>query len=178
MKANIGKFPKTGKRRIDIKIDNFDTWSFDHTISLIVLPALIQLKETMHGIPNDFNYDDSADYHTQHVFDFMKEDADKVFDMGCEKWRETLDKMIWSFLQIGLEDDYDSKYHHGLMDISWEKTDNTYLNPVTGKSEPAYSAVDKNPGGYWYDVIGHRLHEQRIQEGLDLFAKYFRSLWD
>jgi hypothetical protein len=38
--------------------------------------------------------------------------------------------------------------------------------------------VDKNPDAHWYDSEGHTLHEDRIQEGLDLFGKYFRALWD
>jgi hypothetical protein len=38
--------------------------------------------------------------------------------------------------------------------------------------------VDKNPGAHWYDAEGHLLHEERIQEGLELFGKYYRSLWD
>jgi hypothetical protein len=44
--------------------------------------------------------------------------------------------------------------------------------------EKAYEMVDENPGEHWYDHIGHELHEERIQEGLELFGKYFRSLWD
>ena len=33
MKINIGKFPKksSGKRKINIEIDNYDTWNLDHT---------------------------------------------------------------------------------------------------------------------------------------------------
>jgi hypothetical protein len=38
--------------------------------------------------------------------------------------------------------------------------------------------VDKDPNSHWFDGDGLELHEKRIQEGLDLFAKYFRSLWD
>jgi hypothetical protein len=38
--------------------------------------------------------------------------------------------------------------------------------------------VDKNPDEHWYDHIGHQLHEARIQEGLELFGKYYRNLWD
>jgi hypothetical protein len=38
--------------------------------------------------------------------------------------------------------------------------------------------VDKDPDAHWYDAEGHKLHEDRIQEGLELFGKYYRSLWD
>jgi hypothetical protein len=64
------------------------------------------------------------------------------------------------------------------MDFEWVKTDRTVNNPITGKIEKTFQMVDKNPNEHWYDFEGHQLHEARIQEGLDLFGKHFRSLWD
>lgn len=177
MKASLGRYLRTKERKIDIKIDKFDTWSLDHTLALIILPALIQLKQTKIGTPGSFVNDSAEDFHDQATFDFMKEDADEVFQKGYDEWDDTLDKMIWSFQQIALGD-YDSKYHHGEIDIAWEKTDKQYPNPTTGKMEGTWHMVDKNPGEHWYDSVGHQLHEERIQEGLELFGKHFRSLWD
>ena len=34
-----------------VKIDHYDTWSMDHTLSHIVLPMLKQLKKDKHGSP-------------------------------------------------------------------------------------------------------------------------------
>jgi hypothetical protein len=85
--------------------------------------------------------------------------------------------MIWSFQQIAF-DDYGDKYHHGEMKMDWEKSDKQYNNPLTGKMEDTFTMIDKNPDEHWYDAEGHLLHEERVQEGLDLFAKYFRALWD
>ena len=177
MRVKLGRYLNSKERKIDIQIDKFDTWSLDHTLSLIILPALIQLKLTKHGVPSEFVNDSAEDYHDQATFDFMKEDKDEVFQKGCDAWDETLDKMIWSFQQIALAD-YDTKYHHGDIKIGWKKSDKQYPNPVTGKSEPTYEMVDENPDEHWYDQVGHALHEERIQEGVDLFAKYFRNLWD
>jgi hypothetical protein len=178
MKVNIGRYlKKSNGRKIDVQIDKFDTWSLDHTLALIILPALIQLKHTKHGVPSDFVDDTAQDYHSQTVFDFMLEDKDDVFQKGCDKWEETLDKMIWSFQQIALED-YDDKYHHGEMKMGWEDTKKNYTNSATGKTETTYRLIDLNPGEHWYDSDGHQLHEQRIQEGLELFGKYYRALWD
>jgi hypothetical protein len=44
--------------------------------------------------------------------------------------------------------------------------------------EDKFQMVDKNPTEHWYDGVGHLKHEERIKEGLDLFGKYYRSLWD
>ena len=38
--------------------------------------------------------------------------------------------------------------------------------------------VDKNPTEHWYDIVGHQKHDERIQEVLELFGKFFRTLWD
>lgn len=179
MKVNLRRYKRgPGERKLDIKIDPWDTYSLDHNISLIILPMLLQLKYTKNGIPSDMVNSIGSDIDSNYTFDFIKDDEKEVFEMGCDKWDETLDKMIWSFAQLSIQDDYDDKYHHGTMDMGWEKTGKQFLNPLTGKMEETYTVVDKNPGEHWYDYIGHQLHDKRIQEGIDLFAKYFRALWD
>jgi hypothetical protein len=179
MKVNLSRYPKgNGKRRINVEIDPFDTWGLDHTLATIILPALIQLKNTKHGVPNEFTSRVGGDFDNNLVFDFIKEDDNIVFDQLCDSWDEVLDKMIWSFLQLSIEDDYDNNYHHGKMETDWVESDYTYTDPITGKIEKTYQMVDKNPEEHWYDQIGNQEHEKRIQEGLELFGKHFRDLWD
>lgn len=176
MKVNIRNFRKSSQERsINIQIDQWDTYSLDHTAALIILPLLLQLKNTQHGVPNEFAYRVGGDMDDNYCFDFIKDDDIEVFDKGCQRWSDTLDKMIWSFQQIAM-DDYDSQYHHGQAKIYWKPIEIT--NPSTGQVEEMFEMVDKNPNEHWYDYIGHRLHEEKIQEGLDLFSKHFRSLWD
>lgn len=177
MKVNIRKYNKNSDRKIDVEIERFDTWSLDHTLAHIILPALIQLKETKHGVPSDFADAGGEDYNQQDSFDFYKETHEDAFAERCKQWDEVLDKMIWSFQQISL-DEYDAKYHHGTPKYDFVETANLYPNPVTGKMEKTYQMVDKNPNEHWYDHVGHQLHEERIQEGLELFGKYYRALWD
>lgn len=178
MKVKIGRYPKgDGARRINVEINEYDTWGLDHTLALIILPALIQLKQNKHGVPSEFIERIGGDMDRNYCFDFIKDDEDEVFDQLCDKWNEVFDKMIWSFQQIVL-DDYDDKYHHGKMDIGWKQTEKQYPNPLTGQMEHMYEMVDNNPDEHWYDYVGHMLHEERIQEGLELFGKYYRNLWD
>lgn len=178
MKVKIGKFPKTtNRRKIDVQIDKFDTWSLDHTLAHIIYPALLQLKATKHGIPSDFAMTGGEDYLDQESFDFYKETHDECFEIRCEQWNDVLDKMIWSFGQLIVED-YSDKYHHGNAEYDWKKTDTMYPNPITGKLEATYQMVDKNPDEHWVDHEGLKIHEERIQEGLELFGKYYRNLWD
>lgn len=179
MKVNIGKFPKksTGKRKINIEIDNYDTWNLDHTLALIIYPALLQLKATKQGVPSEFADVGGENHGMQDSFDFYEESHEDAWKVGLERWDETLDKMIWSFEQL-LKGEYDDQYHHGDAEYDWVKTDKTYPNPITGKVEDTFQMVDKNPNEHWYDHVGHMKHEERIQEGLELFGRHFRSLWD
>jgi len=177
MKVNLGKYPKISSRRVSVEIERFDTYSLDHTLAHIILPALLQLKATKHGIPHEFADAGGADYESQESFDFYKESHDWAFEQKVKEWDLVLDKMIWSFQQIAF-DDYDQEYHHGKTEYDWVKTDKQFPNPITGKMEDTFQMVDKNPEDHWYDHIGHQLHEERIQEGLELFGKYYRHLWD
>jgi hypothetical protein len=167
MKISIGKFPKNSRRKINIQIDPYDTWNLDHTMAMIIYPALIQLRDVKHGVPSEFATVGGEDWNQQQSFDFYAETLNECFELGVERWHKVLDKMIWSFQQLCL-DDYDEKYHHGEIKISWSDTDPLGMSTM----------IDENPDEHWYDHVGHMLHEERIQEGLDLFGKYYRNLWD
>ena len=177
MKVDIGKYLKRGERKISVNIENHDTYSLDHTLAHIIYPALLQLKETQHGVPSAFTEVGGEDYLEQDSFDFYKETHKDAFDEKVKEWHLVLDKMIWSFEQL-IKDEYSDLYHHGKAKFDWIKTDKQFPNPMSGKMEDTYQMVDKNPDEHWYDAEGHQLHEERMQEGFELFGKYFRNLWD
>ena len=134
MKIKIGKFPKhrfyhnwlydrfgySPKQKTSIRIDKYDTWSMDHTLAPIILPMLVQLKETKHGAPwvavadvpkelrptkkdiNAYNKDGSTD--------------DKFF----KRWDWVLDEMIWAFEQK-CRDDWMSDYDYNKWDSEGAK---------------------------------------------------------
>ena len=119
MKVNISKYPKkfTTERKISVQIDDFDTWSLDHTLAIIIYPALVKYKEDSKVTGHPCLGSDDVESCTSGV-------------CGCEtKWQEMLDKMIYSFKSI-IDDEF---------------------------SETA--------------------EEKKIQEGLELFGKYYRGLW-
>jgi hypothetical protein len=167
MKVSMGKYPKHVARRIDIQIDTFDTWSLDHTLAMIIYPALLQLREVKHGVPVEFAEVGGEDWDQQTSFNFYAETTDECHKLGVARWNETMDKMIWSFQQLCF-DDYSDTYHHGEIKMGWKEVD------ADGLAE----MIDENPDEHWYDQIGHQLHEERIQEGLELFGKYYQHLWD
>lgn len=178
MKVNIGKYKKNGSSRItQVQIDKFDTWSMDNTLANIILPALLQLRATKMGIPAEFADVGGADYDSQDSFDFYKDTHNESFDLAVKRWEEILDKMIWSFQQLALED-YEEQYRYGTPEYDWVPSNEKYLNPVNNQMEDTFQMVNKNPEEHWLDIEGLRKHEERIQEGLELFGKYYRHLWD
>ena len=177
MKINIGKYPKTKPQKVVVEIERHDTWNMGHTLALIIYPMLLKLKEEKQGIPGEFADAGGENYVDQKSFEFYEESHDWAFQEKCKEWDVVLDKMIWSFEQL-IDDDWESKYHHGKHETEWVECEKTMLNPVTGKMEKMYQMKDKNPDGHWYDAEGHRLHQERMQEGFELFGKYYQNLWD
>lgn len=175
MKVKIGKFLKTKPQQISIEIDKHDTWGLDHTLAYIIYPALLQLKVAKHGVPGEFAMVGGEDYLEQRCFDFYQETHADAFDEKIKEWDLVLDKMIWSFQQI-LMDDWQDKYYHGDQTIDWVPNEDKFLNPITGKLEETYTMKHKE--GYWSDTEGLRMHQERIEEGLRLFGKYYQALWD
>ena len=52
MKVSIGPYTDDGEEQeMSIHIDDYDTWSMDHTLAPVILPMLVQLKDTKHGAP-------------------------------------------------------------------------------------------------------------------------------
>jgi hypothetical protein len=172
MKVNIGKYPKHTGRKFDIKIEKFDTWSLDSTLALIILPALIQLKQAKKGVPSIFinRYPHDHTYN-QCEFEFMDEYNDDDLTIPEKKWNDVLDKMIWSFQQL-CNDDIDRKYHHGIAKHKLIPG----VDPTT--NDKTYQVVDLNPNDHFYDDVGYTLHEERINQGLELFGKHLRDLWE
>lgn len=176
MKVNIGKYNKIG-RKVDVSFIPSDIYSFDHTLAYIILPGLLMIKESKVGVPSQFATVGGEEYDQQLSFDFYKETANEMFEVGCKRWEEVLDKMIWSFQQI-VEDNYNDKYHYGEPDYGFEESDEQAVNPLTNKNEKLYTMIDKNPDEHWFDLEGLTEHQNRIQEGLELFGKHYLSLWD
>lgn len=113
MKVKIGKFPThrfyhnwlydwfgyTPKQKTSIRIDRYDTWSMDHTLAPIILPMLVQLKETKHGAPAVDIEDVPKELRPTNTEEWQKlykeggETDDKYFD----RWDWVLNEMIYAF---------------------------------------------------------------------------------
>lgn len=162
------------KRKVNIHIDNYDTWSMDNTLALIILPMLIQLNKTKHGSP----YTDDAD-----VPEYLRSTAapKKVNDYDTDayhfdRWDWILREMIWTFKQL-VSDDGENQFYSGKHDISWKPTD-IGGNEVSEENAEFFE-LQKGPNDtFSIDMEGLQAYNERIANGLRLFGKYYRALWD
>jgi len=86
------------KRKVEVRIDPYDTWSMDHTLGLIIVPMLKQLKATKHGSPSVSDADVPEELRSPMGY-LATEDYD-VDDNYHKRWDWVMDEMIWAFEQI------------------------------------------------------------------------------
>jgi len=148
---------KRNSQKIRVRIDRWDTWSMDHTLAPIILPMLVQLKETKHGAPMVDMKDVPKELRaTKKQLDAHRKNGD-VDPKHCERWDWVLDEMIWAFEQK-CRDDWREDYYGPYI----ESEDD---NPLSGHFE-------------WVDDEGRNAHQARMTNGFKLFGTYFENLWD
>jgi hypothetical protein len=127
------------------------------------LPRLKRFRAGLYSHPTEFSSDaDDPNLSNQLYFDFVKDV--EVNRSGLDKWKEVLDKIIWSM-----------ENHDKLVDPIYPKDyDHRQVVVSVSDSGTVFKAADERPLD-WTPVLNH---EKRIQEGFDLFGKHFRNLWD
>jgi hypothetical protein len=147
------------QRQVYVRIDRYDTWSMDHTLSYIIVPMLKQLQATKHGAPNvdDEDVPEPLRSTAPGARDRCEEEWD-LDDYFFERWDWVLGEMIWAFEQQ-LDDEADSKfYDHG--------------NKVEGES------LEDSIKRMKVDEAGLKAWQDRKRNGYRLFGKYYEALWD
>lgn len=106
------------EQKIKVKIDPWDTWSMDHTLAHIVVPMLVQLKESKHGAPLVDDKDVPAELRSTNAP--PKENPWDTDANHFKRWDWVMDEMIHAF-QSKLDDDY-----------MWRPTDKQYKRIKNG----------------------------------------------
>lgn len=158
MKVRIGNYRKEGSKapRIErVEIHPWDTYSAYHTLALIIYPMLVGYRKDVDEkgvVPSDF-------FQAVDVSDKTEEEAkalhDKMYAEALEKWLFVLDKMIWAFNEI--RNDYEGEEAFFSIDET--------------------KAEDDLQNRYDLDQNGLNDYYEKIDEGLHLFARHYRSLW-
>ena len=140
-----------------VKIDRWDTWSMDYTLSHIIVPMLKQLKETKHGAP--FVDDEDVPEELKSTSAPPKENDYDTDENHFKRWDWALNEMIWAFEQ-NLDDKSEEKFFDH---AEWDEKEKDF---------------NKNLHKIKIDQPGLKAHQDRKANGFRLFGKYYQGLWD
>ena len=140
-----------------VKIDQWDTWSMDYTLSHIVVPMLKQLKVTKHGAP--FVDDEDVPEELKSTSAPPKENEYDTDENHFKRWDWALDEMLWSFEQ-NLDTNSEEKFFDH---TEWDEKEKDF---------------GKNLHKIKIDQPGLKAHQDRKANGFRLFGKYYQGLWD
>lgn len=147
-----------------VKIDKYDTWNMDTTLSMIILPMLKQLQAAKRGAP--YVDDEDVPEELKSTSAPPKENEWDTDDKHFKRWDYVIDQIIWSFEQKNSY--WEEQFYSGEYDIIWEKDEKTGMK--TMKDGPNHT--------YKCDIEGMKVHREKITKGMRLFGKYYESLWD
>lgn len=145
------------ERKVKVKIHNYDVWNAEHSLALVILPVLKRFKEAKR-----YTTPVIGDTACISIDGETKEEEEKRH----KDWEDILDKMIWSFEQI-VDDETEDQFWIQEPDFS-----------DCGNIDEMLDKVNRRATGGRFDYTALEKHNEKIQEGLDLFGKHFRSLWD
>ena len=165
MKVKIGKYKDVGERDLSIKIDEWDTYSMDHTLALIVHPMLVQLRDTTHSAPF-IPFEDRPEHLIGTVP--IRENGE-TDEFHHEAWDWVLTEMIHSF-KSKIDDDWEEQFWSGEADWVVKECGGDNFSELTVTKGPNHTLK--------CDMEGRKKYQDRISNGFRLFGKYYENLWD
>lgn len=166
----VNQIFKRMKRKIKVKIHDYDVWGLDNTLAHIIHPALVLLKEQKHGAPHVDDEDVPEELRSTSAPPLTQEEKDcgHTDDLWFKRWDWVMDEMIYAFA-CELDEDWEDQFTSGTMDMRWKKCeDNPKFSTMYYGPNHTYEVDDESRKKAW----------DRRKNGLRLFAKYYHSLWD
>lgn len=139
-----------------VKVDRWDSWSADHTLALVILPVLKELRAQVNGAP--CVDDDDVPDELKSTSAPAKENEWDTDDNHFKRWDYVLDEMIFAF-QCKVDDSWEEQFHSGQYDDT----------KIPG--EEGWQGTAK------WDHEGYKKFHARISNGFRLFGKYYEGLW-
>jgi len=143
------------QRKIHVRVDCYDVWSMDHTLSYIIVPMLKELKKSKQGAP--FVDDEDVPEELRSTSAPPKENEYDLDEHHFKRWDWVLEEMVWAFEQK-TRDFWESDYYGSYIPSNDNK-------PLDGHFE-------------WVDDEGRKAHQARMSNGFRLFGKYYENLWN
>jgi hypothetical protein len=155
------------QRKIEIRIDRYDSWNAAHTLSMIALPLLKQLAEDKSGSPFIDDEDVPEGLGLRSTEAPPKEndwDTDENFH---KRWAWIIKEIIWAHQQI-LDDSWEDQFRSGKIEF-----DSIPCEDGSGMNQLVKSPNDTSSADY----EGMKKYQERINNGMRLFGKYYETLW-
>lgn len=154
-----------------VKIDYWDTWDMDATLSPIIYQMLQQLNKCKHGAPYVADEDVPENLRST-AAPAIANDWD-IDENHFPRWAWVMEQIIWSFGQLSSDEGAAAQFTTGVCDCKhvpskWDADGKPIL--YTTEYGPNHTLK--------FDTDGYRAHDERIALGLKLFGKYYRGLWD
>ena len=173
----FNRWSNNRKRDIEVVIDDYDVWSADQTLGMIIHPMLVKLKEKSQGSP--VVDDEDVPENLRSTSAPPKKDEWDTDDNYHARWAWALDEMIWAFNQhrIG-KDEWEEQYVYNLdqLEIAFVPVEDENLKNHSEMKVNNQKDPSKPP--YFRDSVAIQKHSERMSNGRRLFAKYFEGLWD
>ncbi len=156
---------RKGYQRVKYGFPLIEVWNFNSFLAEWALPRLKHLRTSKNGYPCEVT---SGNDENQLCFDFYKKSEQEVEDEAKAKWGIILDKIIWSFENLDnwpepiKPPNYDERYRV------------EERGGIEGNGGLEFVSIDDRK----WDWAPVNKHQEKIQEGLDLFAKHYQNLWD
>ena len=137
-------------------------WDFKSALANWAIPRLKHMKDNLHGYPSCLIPEEKWEEISAGK-EVVKEGRDIREEHGMKEWNKILDKIIWSF----------------------ENHDNEPMPTEPENYDPRCNMIKYDDGSTEYEHLDDRpwdwteceAHDKKVQEGLDLFAKYYKDLW-
>ena len=139
-----------------------ESWDFKSALANWALPRLKHMKDNLHGYPSCLIPEEKWEEISAGK-EIVDEGRNIREEHGMKEWNKILDKIIWSF----------------------ENHDNEPMPTEPENYDPRCNMIKYDDGSTEYEDLDDRpwdwteceAHDKKVQEGLDLFAKYYKDLW-
>lgn len=169
---------KFGQRRKEkVVIHNYDTWSMDNTLAIIILPMLKQLKESQHGAASVDDKDVPEELRSTSAP--KKDNEYDTDDNHFNRWDWVLDEMIWAFEQKVDPNEGRSNYYDPYEE--GETVKRNYFKGVNkdGTEKKTYILSEEHAREVGkFNKTKYKAYMKRKQNAFMLFGKYYEALWD
>lgn len=152
-------------QKVKVEIDDYDVWGASSTLAYIIHPVLVKLKEVKHGVPIT-DFEDAPEYLRPSKEEINSLEEWETDSLLFDRWDWILDEMIYAFKMQNINWEHD--FYSGEHDIQFVATE-----------DPNFSEMVRGPKDtFKVDNEGIKEVQDRINNGLRLFGKYYGALWD